>query len=219
MKKITVFLISTFLFFFIPLLVNSVLAANFGFDKNSVNVNNNETFDISITINPGSDSIYSTDIYLIYDATILKPTKVTAGSLFPTVSNDISQSGKVYIAAMVNDPTSSVSSSGTVATITFQAIKEGTTSLTFDCSNSKIVKNDANGTNVLVCSQNGTSSIVVGSGQSSTSTTNTSSDTTSNNDQIQELPKTGIIDQLLKVGLPGIVLVAAGIFLKMSLKY
>ncbi len=216
MKKLLVFLTSIFLFFLIPLWLSSVFAANFEFDQTSVNVSNNQTFNIAVTLNPGSDSIYSTDIYLVYDATILKPTNVAAGSLFPTVSNDLSQSGKVYIAAMVNDPTTSVSSSGTVATVTFQALKEGTTNLTFDCSSSKIIKNDANGTNVIVCSQNGTSSIVVGSSEDSNSN-NTTLET--NNNQTTELPKTGILEDFLRVGLPGLILVLTGIFLKISLKY
>ncbi len=214
MKNKFFFIIFGFLltFFLISGIFNKVGAANFSFDKTNVNVGNGQTFDIEITLNPGSDSIYSTDIYILYDSSILKPTTVTAGSLFPTVSNDLSQSGKVYIAAMVNDPTSAVSSSGTIAKITFQALKEGSTSLSFDCSSSKIIKNDANGTNVLVCSQNATSSVTIGNSGGGFNNQN-------NNNNLNELPQTGIVEDFLKLGLSGLFLVIIGIFLKKSFGY
>ena len=130
-------------------LVTEVQAASLNFDKSTATAANGATFQISVTVDPGSDALNSTDVYVTFDATLLKATAVSAGTMFPTVSNDISTSGKVYIAGMVNDPASSVSTTGTLATITFQGLKEGTGTLSFDCNTSKIIKNDINASNVL----------------------------------------------------------------------
>ena len=214
MKRIGFLLmIMGFFFLFLPLSQGRVFAANFSFDKTTVQIDNNQTFNIAVSLNPGSDSIFSADIHVRYDNSVLKVNNVSYGSLFPTVNKVSDENGDLYIAAMVNDPASSISSSGVVATITFQGIKKGTTTLTFDCSTSKIVKNDANGTNVMVCNNNGSSSIIVGSGGSSGGS---SSSESYQNDQkqIQELPRSGIFDNIIKVGIPGLVLVLVGVFLK-----
>ena len=166
MKKIIKNLFLLIIFFLsFPLLVKSVSAASLNFDKTTVSVANDETFQIAVTVAPGSDALNSVDAYVIFDATALKATVVTAGSLFPTVSHDESIAGKVYIAGMVNDPASSISTSGTLATITFQALKDGTgtVALSFDCNTSKIIKNDINASNVISCSQNGTVAVTIGS--------------------------------------------------------
>ena len=80
-------------------------------------------------VEPGTDALSATDVYVVYDATLLKATVVTAGTQFPIVTNDIATSGKVYIAGMVSDPASSITASGTLATITFQGLKDGTGTL------------------------------------------------------------------------------------------
>lgn len=197
-----------FIFFVFPYFFSFIRAASFSFDKTTVTVNSGETFQLSVNLNPESDKIYSADIYINYDASFLKPTNVSAGSLFPTVSNDISTSGKVYIAAMVNDPTSAVSSSGTVATITFQALKDGSVTLSFDCNSSKIIKDDVNASNVLNCSANNSAAITIGTGSTNN---NTSSEIP------EELPKTGILENVLKFAFPGIILLILGGALRLVL--
>lgn len=189
---------------FLTPLVHGVEAASLGFDKSTATVANGGTVQIGVTLNPGSDGVNSTDIYVTYDATVLKATGVAAGSLFPTVSNDTSVSGKVYIAGLVNDPASSITSSGTVATITFQALKEGTATLAFDCNSSKVVKNDLNATNVLVCSSNGTSTITVGAGGSNNPTA------TPGPTMPTQLPQSGVFDNVVKFAIPGAVLLLLG---------
>lgn len=203
MKKI-IFLLLIF-FIFAPFF-HQIMAASLKYDKTTVNVANGETFTISVIVDPSSDTVYSTDVYVNYDGSILKPTSVSAGSLFPTVSNDISTTGKIYIAGMVNDPANSVTTSGTLATITFQALKEATTTLTFDCSSSKIVKNDINGTNVINCSQNGTTSVTVGGGGTVPTT-----------ETITELPQSGIFENVTKLAIPGAMLLFLGTALRLLL--
>lgn len=224
MNNIKKIIIAFIIFLGLTPLVFAVEAGSLKFDKTTATVTNGGTFTISVTVDPGADSINSTDVYVIYDATLLKATGVTAGSLFPTVTNDVATSGTVYIAGLVNDPANSVSAAGTLATITFQGLKEGTGTLSFDCNLSKIVKNDLNATNVLTCSQNGTAAITVGSGSSGGSTDPTatpgssggSTDTTGG-ETPTELPKTGIWDNVVKFAIPGAVLLLLGGMLRFVL--
>lgn len=202
-KNIIVFIF--FLFFFV--LTKNIEAGYFRFDPSSINSSSGNNFEIKVILEPGSDSIYSTDIYINYDSSLLKVINVKSESLFPTVSNDTSNNGKIYIAAMVNDPTSSVSSAGAVATLTFQSLKDGSATLSFDCNNSKIIKNDVNGTNVLNCSQNSNASIVIGAGSSSNNTSSLP----------QSLPQTGIFENVLKFSVPGVILLLLGSVLKLMI--
>ncbi len=187
-----------FLIFFgllLPGYLTSVEAASLNFDKTTVSAAIGGTFQVAVTVDPGSNSLNSTDVYVIFDSTLVKATTVAAGSLFPTVSHDESTSGKVYIAGMVNDPASSISTTGTLATITFQGLKDGSGSLSFDCNTSKIIKDDINATNVITCSQNGTTSVTIGSGGGSTPS---------------QLPESGIFDNVIKFAIPGIILLLLG---------
>lgn len=201
------------IFIFIPFLKGDVLAASLSFDKTTVSETNGTTFQIAVKLDPGSDSLNSTDIYVTYDSTLLKADSVAAGSLFPTVTNDVSTSGKVYIAAMVNDPASSISTAGTVATITFEGLKDGTGSLGFDCNLSKTVKDDINASNVLVCSQNGSSAVTIGAGGGDSGGTTATEPTTAPD----TLPQTGVFDNVAKVALPGIMLLLLGGILRLVL--
>ena len=192
-------------FMFLPLFL-SVQAAALKFDKTTVSTTNGGTFQVAVTVDPGSDALNSVDAYVSFDSTLLKATVVSAGTLFPTVSNDISTSGKVYIAGMVNDPASSVSSAGTVATITFQALKDGTATLSFDCNTSKIIKNDINASNVIVCSTNGTSAVTIGGGGTQPTSAPPS-----------QLPQSGIFDNVVKFMVPGTIMLILGGILRLVL--
>jgi len=206
MKKILKTILLLLIFFLsLPLLFNPARAGFFKFDKTTISVANGGTFQISVIVDPGSDSLNSVDTYVTFDSTLLKANSVTAGSLFPTVSNDISTSGRVYIAGLVNDPASSISAAGTLATITFQALKDGSGTLAFDCNLSKIIKNDINATNVLTCSQNGGCAVTVGAGQANPTTAPTA------------LPQSGILDNMIKFAVPGIILLLVGSALRLIL--
>ncbi|GAB4219824.1 MAG: hypothetical protein Fur009_7700 [Candidatus Microgenomates bacterium] len=206
------FFSSLFIIFLFFGAVFSVEAAYLRFDPTSANSSVGNSFDVKIVLEPGSDQVYSTDIYINYNSSLLKVINVKAENLFPTVSHDESTSDKIYIAAMENDPTTYVASSGTVATITFQALVNGTANLSFDCNSSKIIKNDASGTNVLNCSQNGSFSITIGN-----STTNTTSDQTNTTSDTlpEELPKTGFFDNVVKFSIPGVILLFLGGLLRL----
>ena len=198
MKKLLKLIPAMLIFFAVVPLLFGVEAASLKFDKSTATAANGATFQISVTVDPGSDALNSTDAYVTYDSTLLKATAVADGALFPTVSNDISTSGKVYIAGMVNDPASSVSTAGTLATITFQGLKDGTGSLAFDCATTKIIKNDINATNVITCSSNGTAAITIGGGGGSAPA------------PPAQLPESGIFDNLIKFAVPGVILLLLG---------
>lgn len=214
-KKI---LLALLIFLGLTPFVFSVSAGSLTFDKSTATATNGGTFQVGVVMNPGSDSIYSTDIYVIYDASLLKATGVTAGTLFPNVANDIATSGRVYVAGYVNDTASSVTTSGTVATITFQGLKDGSGTLSFDCNSSKIIKNDLNATNVIVCSQNGSTAVTIGAGGSSSPTaTPAPADNTGAAESPSELPQTGIWENVVKFALPGMVLLILGSALRFIL--
>jgi len=220
MKKLFLKIFSALLLFIVvPFTYGSVNAASLQFDKSTVSVTSGNSFSISVTVQPGSDALSSTDTYVTYDASYLTVGTVTAGELFPTVSHDESTLGKIYIAGMVNDPTDSISSAGTLATITFQAVKTGSTSLTFDCSTSKIIKNDINASDVMTCSQNGSSAISI-SGGSSGSTNPTSAPASTGGDDnstTTELPQSGVLDSVAKIAVPGMLLLFLGSLLRLVL--
>lgn len=204
------YLLLPLLFVVLPIFIGSVQAASLNFDQTTVTTTNGGTFQIAVTLTPGSDSITSVDAYINYDSTMLKATTVTAGTLFPTVTNDISTAGKVYIAALVNDSNSAVSTSGTIATITFQGIQNGTATLSYDCNTSKIVKNDINASNVMTCSSNGSSTVTIGAGSSSNNAAAPTSAPT-------QLPKSGAVDNVIRVALPGAILLLLGSVLRLVL--
>jgi hypothetical protein len=211
MKKILLFLLMAF---FLSPVFSAVNAASFIFDRNTYSVSTGQTFQVQINIDVGEDQVNGADAYINYDSSFLSVENISAGSFFTTVINDVNTPGKVYIAGLVDDPASSKTGSGTLATITFKGLKDGTANLTLDCNNSKIVKNDANATNILQCSSSDKAVVRVGSGNSTPSDSNNSSNTSSNN-QPTTLPKSGVFDNLINLGIPGAILFLIGGGLKL----
>lgn len=202
MNKIIKSLSLAVLFIVVPMFFGSVNAASLKFDKTTVSTTNGGTFEIAVTVDPGSDPVLSTDAYVTFDSSLLKANSVSAGSLFPAVTNDTATSGRVYIAGMVTDTATPVTTSGTLATITFQGLKEGTGTLAFDCNLSKIIKNDDFTSNVLVCSQNNSSVVTIGGGGGAAPA--------ADNSVPAELPQTGIFDNVASIAIPGIILLLLG---------
>lgn len=150
---------------------SQVRAAALRFDKTSNSVTSGNTFDVQVVIDPGSEQVTSTDAWIVYDKNILTVVSVKDGTYFPTVLNDTTTAGKVYVAGLVNDPTEFKSGVGTVATITFRATTNGNATISYQCDpnateTSKIIKNDINSTNIIECGANGTQAVTVGSGGS-----------------------------------------------------
>lgn len=184
------------------------------FDQSSYDLAVGDTFDVQIIVNPGSDQVTSVDSYVTYDSQIINATSVTEGSYFPTVLNDLT-SGKVYVAGLVDSPSDFKSGTGTVATISFEALKEGTTELVFDCNGqatvtSKVIKNDINSTNVIECSQNGTATVTIGVGATTSTTIDDTPTPTPTRRPVTQLPASGTAENMMMLGALGAVLVVIG---------
>ncbi|MEN9328338.1 MAG: Cohesin domain, partial [Candidatus Parcubacteria bacterium] len=149
--------------------VQAAEAASLKFSPTSKTVNQGDTFQVQVNVDAGSEEVSGTDSYVLYDASKFTATSVTEGTYFPYVTSNIA-SGKVSIWGVVTDPATSRTGSGTLATITFTVLQNASSAnLTFYCDlnandTSKIVKNDINATNIIVCSANDTAVITVNGG-------------------------------------------------------
>jgi len=202
------------------LYANLVEAAYLKFDQATATVANGALYQAQVILDAGTDQVTSTDIWVIYDATLLEAQLVTSGTFFPTVTNNIT-SGKIYIAGLIVDPGTYKTGSGTVATISFKALKNGTGTLTFDCrtdvsNSSKIIKNDVNATNIITCSQNGTQTVTVGA--STTVPTSTPAVLGAVPTAVPTaLPQSGIMDHFNNIMGPGLILFLFGVVLRLIL--
>lgn len=218
MKNVLIiFSLFLFVIFVVPTILGRSEAASLKFGTTALTVTTGQTVTVDVVVDAASDQVSSTDAYVVYDPTLLEATTVTVGTFFPTVTNNIT-AGKVYIAGLVDDPATSKTGSGTLATITFKGLKDGTGTLTFDCSatasnTSKVVKNDINATNVLVCSENGQATVTVGTGTAVTPTSTSSA----TNPTPSVLPQTGIIENIQVLAVPGMILLLVGGLLRLAL--
>lgn len=221
------------LFFFLPIVL-SVSAATFSFDPATVTGTTGKPFQVQLIIDSGTDEITSADAFVTFDKTVLKATDVTEGTFFPSAFKEIKED-QVYVAGMVEDQTQPKKGKGTLATLTFEPLKDGSATLSIDCANSKIIKADAslNAPNVIECTQNGTSKVTIGASSSSGTTTTTNptgtTSTTSNNSSSNnsnnsyqstkpaELPKSGVWEDVAKIAIPGAILLFVGSAVRMML--
>lgn len=223
--RITISLLS--LFYFAHVTAMAVSAASVTFDPTTSSTSVNGTVSPKINVDSGTDQIAGTDVYVIYDPAFVEPQTVTAGTHFPIVTNQpfSSTPAKVAISAVVDNSSQYKTGTGHVATVTFKALKEGTTTLTFYCDTtksdtSKIVKNDLNATNLIECSKLNTHTITIGTGGStgitptgttSGSTTTTTGGTTYTSTQnVQTLPQSGVYENVVRFAIPGAVFLLLG---------
>lgn len=217
------FLICLFVFLFIS---SPVEAAFLKFDKTTVSVAAGSTFTLDAQVDAGSDQITSTDMWILYDPLLLEAQTASSGAYFPAVTNNIS-SGKVYIAGLITDPGTYKTGSGTVATITFKGLKNGVATIIYDCradvsNSSKIIKNAVDPTNVIVCTQNGTSVVTIGTGATGAPTSAIPTSvvpTTVYQQQVQPtaLPQSGLMDEMPKLFLAGSIFVMVGVVMRVLL--
>jgi len=199
--------------------LKSVSAATLQFDPTAVNTQVDQTFEVKVNVDAGSEEITSVDAYVIYDNNVVEVQSVNDGTFFLTVAKDTSSAGKAYIAGMVDDPATAKTDSGTIATLVFKAKTNGSTTLNFDCTagsttDSNITKKDLNASDIIQCDGNGRSVITVGTGESSSGTTQPTPTLTSST---SKLPKTGIFDNVLKYSIPGAILLLIGAMTKLML--
>ena len=201
-------------------------AAYLKFDKTTVSSQTTQTFTVDVTVDAGTDQITSTDIWVIYDPAYLEAQTVTNGTFFPAVTSNIT-SGKVSITGLIVDPGTYKTGTGVVATVTFKSLLNGTSNITFDCrtdvsNSSKIIKNDVNATNLIECGKNTGATVTIGvTALTPTSTTGTYPTPTASS-AIQPtvattLPQSGIVENITRFALPGVVLLMVGVMLRFVL--
>ncbi len=219
MSKLVLCLFSIGIFSFLAPLVNSAFAASLQFDPVTVSTTVGQTFDVKLNANLGSDTVTSVDAYVLYDPSLLDVVSVSKGTLFPTVSQSLTQSGKAYVGALVDDPATAKTGMGTLATMTFKAKANGTATLKYDCTqgsttDTNVNKNDANSTDVVQCSSNGQSVVTIGGGGDTTKGALTA---TSVPTQASKLPQSGIASNIGTMGMFGTILVIVGFGVKLLL--
>lgn len=211
--------LTSILFLFLLLFgVKGVYAGTLKFDTTTVNTTVDNTFQVQVIVDATPDEITSIDAYITYDSSILQAQSVVVGTFFPSIAQNLT-TGKVYVAGYVEDLATSKSGTGTVATITFKALTNGTTTLAYFCDTSvsetsKVVKNDADVTNVIVCGSNGSSTVTVGGSSVPTPTTTGTGSGAGGTSEVTSLPQSGTLENILAVSIPGLILVAIGILFK-----
>lgn len=173
------------LFFVVPS-VTAVSAAILQFDPTSISAGVGATFEVKLYVDSKGEEINSVDSFVLYDSTLLEVQTVNPGSFFPTILQDLTKAGTVYVAGMVDFPGTFKIGAGNYATIVFKTKKTGTGTLTFKCTDgsttdSNVVKNDVNATDIIECASNGKTTITVGGsgGVTPTSPAGTTGGTTS----------------------------------------
>jgi LPXTG-motif cell wall-anchored protein len=214
--------ISLFVYFFICLFfVGGVQAASLKFDKSTVTVTVGSTFTLDAQVDAGSDQITSTDMWILYDPALLEAQSASSGAFFPAVTNSIN-AGKVYIAGLVTDPGTYKTGSGTVATVSFKGLQNGTATISYDCradvsNSSKVIKNSVDPTNVIVCSSNGTSVVTIGTGGSVAPTSAIPTGVYQPPVNPTSLPQTGLMDEMPKLVAMGLLFVITGVIMRVLL--
>lgn len=200
-------------------------AAFLKLDKTTVSSQATQTFTVDVTVDAGTDQITSTDIWVVYDPAYLEAQTVVNGTFFPAVTSNIT-SGKVSITGLIVDPGTYKTGTGVVATVTFKSLLNGTSNISFDCrtdvsNSSKIIKNDVNATNLIECSKNTGATVTIG-GTAASSTASTGTYATPTVSSVQptiatSLPQSGIIENITRFAIPGMVLLMIGVMLRFAL--
>jgi len=198
-------------FLVLPRIV-TVEAAHLELDPATVTAAKGETFNVDIIVDAGSDEIVSTDAFVLFDAAVLQVDSVADGDFFPTVTYT-TEASKLYVAGLVDNQTTPKTGKGKLATVTFKVIGDKGADVTFDCrtdaaDSSKIIKNDINSTNVIVCADNTALKLTL-------SGTDNNGDGTSPSPSVQPtapttLPKSGGFDNLFKIGFFGSIMFIIG---------
>lgn len=208
------------IFFYFGPVVSSSFAASLQLDPTTVSTPAGELFQVKVDVEAGASKIKSADAYIIYDPKIVEAQSVADGTFFSIVNKDVSVAGKAYVSGLVDDPMKPVTGTGTIATITFKALVEGTNALEFDCTagstnGSMIIADDDKDTNIIECTKNGTSTVTVGSGVAATPTPGTEDLTAYPTPST--LPRSGVFDNVIKFAVPGAILLFVGTAVRMLL--
>lgn len=92
-------------------------------------VTQGDTFDISILIDTGEDSVSAVELFIAYDPAKLQIIELNASDMFPVMLlNPVLDNGSYHI-ALGSPPSSPLKGTGIVTTLSFRAINDGETLL------------------------------------------------------------------------------------------
>lgn len=242
MKKINaikLLLLSLFFFFIFLIKPSLANAASLEFNPSSISTSAGQTFSVEIRIDTGGEQVTSSDVVILYNNSLLEATGVEEAStpFFPTTFNDLSSSGRAYVAGVVDSAGTYKTGTGTILSVIFRAKTQGSGDLRFDCTegsttDSNIAKNDFNATDIISCSTNGEAAIAVSASSSvptatpiptsrpattTTTTTSTTGTTGTTTTTATQLPRSGILDNVVKYAVPGGILLLVGTVAKLLL--
>lgn len=186
---------------------SAVSAASLQFDPKSVSSAVDKTFDVKVNVDVGSEQILGVDALIRYDSDLLEVVSITDGTFLKIGKKETGTPHKIYLIGVVEDPGTAQTGAGTMATITFKAKVESTSELQFECelgetNESNISKNDIDATDIIICSDNGKSTIVIGSGGSTVDSGSSKTPST--------LPRSGAFENLALFGIIGALLLVFG---------
>lgn len=125
-------------------------APSLQFSPTNATVVQNNTVQLTVTINADTNSVMGADMVINYAANDLTVTSITNGGFFPQFTSNIATAGKIEFKGFVG-PNDSRTGNGTLAVITLKGLQgSGSSSLSFDCSNTDIV--NTSDQNILTCS-------------------------------------------------------------------
>ncbi len=126
--------------------------------NNTILINNFVTVDFNVSSTTQAVNTYSSII--TFDKTYLKPISINKNGSICTIYIEDPEFNNNTVTYICGHPNPGYKgSSGKIGSITFQAIKEGKTTISID-QNSRVLANDGNGTDIFTGSQNAIITIV-----------------------------------------------------------
>lgn len=205
-SKILHLIVVCALFFLIAPLVSGAHAASLSFDPSSINVDAGDTFDIDIVVKIGEDEALGVDALIEYDSSLLEVQDIIDGTLLPIALEEYDETDKIYVVGLSDNSLESVSGEGVLATISFKALSGGTVNMSYICElgetgDSNISENSLDALDIIECSENGDAVIVIGGGTDGGGGGGGSDTTTGGSTGGSELPKTGIVEDMVTIGM------------------
>lgn len=213
-------------FFLLLPLMFSVYSASLRFNPVSSTLAIGSTVSFDVVVDTGGENVTSADAFILYDSSAVQIVSVTEGTFFPSVTYNTDTVGKVYIAGVVTSAATYKNGQGVLTSVTVKGLQNKTVTLRFDCTqgstiDSNIAKNDVNATDIIVCSENNSYELTIGSGsptnQTVTPQSGGSSQTGSSVITPTALPQTGTMEKVAIGSLFGLGLLIVGGLVKMFL--
>lgn len=196
----------------------SAFAQTLSFDPTSGGFNMNQQFTVKINVNTGGQQTTGADALVTFDPTILSIVSATNGGFYTNFANNpiSGVSNQYLISGFETDPTSIKSGTGTLATVTFKGIANGTSAVSFNCSAGS--KSDSNiiqqgsANDIINCGALASASYTIGPANATPITSCTS--TGNCPPTPSTLPRSGTVEVTIAAVGIGIVLTLVGLIFK-----